>query len=288
MNAGYQLRSNPEKIASGRKPGTIKTVFINDFFSAALKHYASIEIILPPWYDETPQFDFGLLILNDGQQLGRLKLQKTLHDLYVMNRIPPIIVAGIHARNRMQEYGVAGVPDYKNRGDKANKYSRFMIFELLPLLKKHFRVLEGPQHTVIAGFSLGGLSAFDIAWNYPHRIGAAGVFSGSFWWRSKGYESGYDDSADRIMHRMVRSTDSKSNQRFWFQCGTRDESADRNQNGVIDAIEDTLDLIDEMENLGFRRGHDVHYHEVDGGHHNEETWSEAMPLFLQWAFASRL
>lgn len=288
MNVHPQAKKNIEKPVSGRKAGAIKSVFINDFFSAALKHHTDIEILLPPWYDETPQFSFSLLILNDGQQLGRLKLRQTLHNLYAENRIPPIIVAGIHAHNRMHEYGVAGVPDYKNRGDKANKYSRFMVFELLPLLRKHFRILDGPHNTAIAGFSLGGLSAFDIAWNYPHRFGAAGVFSGSFWWRSKGYENGYDNTADRIMHRMVRSIDSKSNQRFWFQCGTRDELADRNQNGVIDSIEDTLDLITEMEKLGFRRGHDVDYVEVEGGFHNEETWAEVMPRFLEWAFAVRM
>ena len=264
----------------------IQTVFIDDFFSAALRHRIKLEILLPPWYDETPQFNFNLLIINDGQSLNKVKMKEALLELYKGNRIPPLIVCGVHAHNRLHEYGVSGVPDYKSRGDKAMKYSRFVVNELLPLLRKNFRITDSPAGTAIAGFSLGGLSAFDISWNYPHVFGVTGIFSGSFWWRSKGYQEGYDDTSDRIMHRIVRSTDSKSNQKFWFQCGTEDETSDRNNNGVIDSIEDTLDLINELEQLGFRRGIDVEYVEVQGGRHDEVTWSAVMPQFLEWAFKS--
>jgi enterochelin esterase-like enzyme len=265
----------------------LKSVFIEDFYSAALRHNVTLEVILPPWYDEAVQFSFPTVYFNDGQLLGQIHIKETLAELYLFNLIPPVIVIGIHAHNRMQEYGVAGVPDFKKRGNKADKYSRAIIKEILPLIRKNFRTLDGVENNAIAGFSLGGLSAFDIAWNYPHIFGTAGVFSGSFWWRSKGYGHGYDDESDRIMHKMVRGTDSKSFQRFWFECGTHDEMADRNNNGVIDAIEDTLDLIKELGELGFVRGRDIEYVEVPGGQHNEATWAAVMPAFLQWTFGKK-
>ena len=273
-----------EKNAVAAAKDFVRIVMIDDFFSAALKRKVKLEILLPPWYEHTPQFSFKVLLLNDGQQLHRLKMQNILTELYSNNSIPPIIVVGIHAHNRMQEYGVAGVPDYKKRGSKADKYSRFVVNELMPLVKKNFRVSDEPDSFSIAGFSLGGLSAFDTAWNYPHLFANAGMFSASFWWRSKAYDQGYDDTSDRIMHKLVRGTDSKSNQRFWFECGTQDELADRNGNGIIDAIEDTLDIISELEQLGFKKEKDLKYIEVDGGAHNEETWSEVMPDFLKWCF----
>ncbi len=37
----------------------------------------------------------------------------------------------------------------------------------------------------ISGCSLGGLSAFDVAWDYADKIDKVGVFSGSFWYRDK-------------------------------------------------------------------------------------------------------
>ena len=54
----------------------IKSVFIDDFFSAALRHKVKLEILLPPWYDETPQFAFNTLYVNDGQLLQQLNLKQ--------------------------------------------------------------------------------------------------------------------------------------------------------------------------------------------------------------------
>lgn len=282
------MRIPEKRVAPLSSNHCLRSVFIEDFFSAALRHRVKIEVILPPWYDETPQFRFQLLIMNDGQSLQQVKMKEALLQLYTDHKIPPLIVCGVHAHHRLQEYGVSGMPDYKKRGEKAMKYSRFVVNELLPLLRKNFRVHDEPGSVAIAGFSLGGLSAFDIAWNYPHVFGKVGVFSGSFWWRSKAYEDGYDETTDRIMHRMVRSTDAKSHQSFWFQCGTEDETSDRNNNGIIDVIEDTLDLMAELEQIGFEKGKDIAYVEVQGGRHNEATWAGVLPDFLEWAFRSHL
>ncbi len=139
------------------------------------------------------------------------------------------------------------------------------------------------ETTAYAGFSLGGLSALDIAWNYPQYFNKMGVFSGSFWWRSKELDKGYTD-ADRIAHAMVRESTTKPNLKFWLQTGTNDETADRNNNGIIDSIDDTIDLIKELQAKGFKRPEDIRYLEVVGGSHNPETWAKAMPKFLCWAF----
>lgn len=266
---------------------SVSSVFIDDFYSAALKRYIKIEVVLPPWYKETPNHTFPLLLMNDGQSLKQIKVKEALTNLYLANAIPPIIVVGVHAKNRLDEYGVAGYPDYKNRGDKASNYSRFIINELLPLIRKNFRVQVAQEGNVFAGFSLGGLSAFDIVWNYPQVFQKAGIFSGSFWWRSKDYNDGYDDQTDRILHKLIRTTDSKSHQQFWFQTGTEDELSDRNNSGIIDSIHDTLDVISELESLGFEKGKDIEYIEVEGGKHNEETWAQVFPDFLKWAFEKK-
>ena len=71
-------------------------------------------------------------------------------------------------------------------------------------------------------------------------------------------------------------------QRYWLQAGTLDEDEDRNHNGVIDAIDDTLDLIRELKRKG-THDVDVHYLEVEGGRHDTQTWGQVMPDFLRWA-----
>ncbi len=85
----------------------------------------------------------------------------------------------------------------------------------------------------------------------------------------------------------MRETVGKPALRLWFQAGTRDETADRDGNGVIDAIQDTTELIDELVKKGFRRGEDVVYHELPGGEHHESTWARALPEFLRWACPPR-
>ncbi|MEP7263819.1 MAG: alpha/beta hydrolase-fold protein [Bacteroidota bacterium] len=278
-----KVKSKKEETENSRN-SIIRSVTIDDFYSAALKRRVKMEVLLPPWYESTPEHRFPVIYINDGQSLKSIKMREALVECYERNLIPPVIIVGVFAHNRMQEYGVAATPDYKNRGGKANKYSRFLTNELVPLINKNFRTLTGAEYTSIAGFSLGGLSAFDIAWNNPEVFGSAGIFSGSFWWRSKDYKDGFDESVHRIAHAMVRNSKKREGLRLWFECGTQDEIADRNKNGVIDSIDDTLDLINELILTGYKLDQDLKYVEVVNGFHNESTWAEVMPLFLQFAF----
>jgi len=226
---------------------------------------------------------FNLLLLNDGQELPNLHLKETIEELTETQRIKPLLVVAIHAsEERLQEYGTAGKPDFKKRGSKAALYTGFIKTELLPAIAT-LTGIEKFASTAFAGFSLGGLSALDIAWNNPELFDKAGVFSGSFWWRSRDLGKGYSDK-DRIMHSIIRDTNPKPDLKIWLQTGTKDETADRNQNGIIDSIDDTIDLIKELEQKGLKRPEDIRYLEMVGGNHNPETWAKAMPKFLVWAF----
>jgi len=249
--------------------------------SAPLEREVICTVFIP---DETIHTEpFNLLLLNDGQESEGLELKQTLQNLQENNAIKPLIVVALHAgKDRLQEYGVAGRPDFKKRGSKAGIYTQFIKNELMSAIAELFpdQVFET---TAYAGFSLGGLSALDIAWNNADLFNKAGVFSGSFWWRSKELGKGYTD-ADRIAHAMIRETENKPELKFWLQTGTLDETADRNKNGIIDSIDDTIDLVKELEAKGYTRPEDIRYVEMVGGSHNAETWAKAMPKFLVWAF----
>lgn len=244
----------------------------------------TVWVYLPPLYAADPAERFPLLLVNDGQDRAALGLHETLAQLITTGQIRPIIVAAIATNeNRLQEYGTAIAPNAQGLGTQADAYTATVLDELLPLLEETFKVSAETATTGFLGASLGGLSAFDIAWNHRDRFGVAGVFSGSFWWRS-----GPDETAiapnTLIMHEQVRLSDKVDGFRAWFEAGTRDERSDRDNNGVIDAIQDTVELIDELEALGYRRGKDVVYVEIEGGRHNYDTWSAALPDFLRWAY----
>jgi enterochelin esterase family protein len=249
--------------------------------SETLKREVTCTFLMP----EYTEFDgaLNLLLLNDGQEAQNLQLKETIEELTNSGRIKPLLAVAIHANEeRLQEYGTSGKPDFKKRGAKASLYAEFIKSELLPAIHE-LTGIEKFESTAFAGFSLGGLSALDIAWNNPELFDKAGIFSGSFWWRSKDLNKGYTDN-DRIMHSIIRNTETKHALKIWLQTGTKDETADRNKNGIIDSIDDTIDLIKELENKGYKRPDDIKYLELVGGSHDTATWAKAMPKFLVWAF----
>ena len=249
--------------------------------SKLLNRIVDVHLLIP----EGDHEKYPLLLLNDGQDIESLKIKSIITDLVSRNEITPMIVAGVVAGDRLQEYGVASQKDYLKRGGKAKAYSAYLTTELLPYLIYKYPIEPTATGRTIAGCSMGGLSAMDIAWNNPDLFEKVGVFSGSFWWRKRNSQSSfYSDQRDRIMHSEIKSGKKKENLKFWFQTGTQDENSDRNKNGVIDSIDDTLDLIVELTKKGYRPFHDIQYYEVKDGKHNLETWSEAMPEFLKWAF----
>jgi enterochelin esterase-like enzyme len=251
-------------------------------YSKFLNREIIFDVVLPPNYGHLTH-NCKTLYMNDGQDLEKLKIEHTLNSLYRYSKISPIVFIAIHTNeNRIKEYGTAAHADYKNRGNLAKAYSDFIINELLLEIVTKYKVSSHKNDNYFCGFSLGGLSAIDIVWANPHRFSKVGVFSGSFWWRKKAYEDGYDDHNDRIMHVLIRNGNFNEGQKFWFECGTNDEKEDRNGNGIIDSIDDTLDLIKELVNKGYKNNIDITYEEIIDGEHNQKTWSEAMPIFLEW------
>ncbi len=266
-----------------RVTSRLEIQFFENFPSQFLQRDVHITVFLPPDYWEEPNTVFPLLFFNDGQDMEAVNMADTLENLYEQQQIQRIVAVAIHANyDRIQEYGTAHQPDYKNRGSKAGAYTNFIIKELAPYLQKRYHCSD--RHWVYAGFSLGGLSAFDIGWHHPEFFDKIGVFSGSFWWRSQPLRDGAPD-AHRILIDMLEQDIKRKGLKFWFQTGTLDEADDRNGNGIIDSIDDTMDVIKALKRLGYREGKDVAYVEVVGGEHNLPTWSRVLPDFLQWAFS---
>jgi enterochelin esterase-like enzyme len=238
-----------------------------------------VRIFLPPGgvLPATP-----VLVALDGQNMKAWQLEDAIAGLAAKGGVVlPLVVAIPSGGERLEEYGLAGQLDYAGRGRKAAEFQRFVVESVLPAVRRRYGVTADPGRTGVMGASLGGMAAFDLAWRHPEIFGFAGIFSGSLWWRG-------DDSSpaakqqSRLVHRRVRETPQPPRLRLWFEAGTKDETDDRDGNGVIDAIQDTTELLTELEHRGFRRGIDMTYVEIAGGGHNETTWARALPGFLEW------
>jgi enterochelin esterase-like enzyme len=229
--------------------------------------------------------EMNLLLINDGQNMKELGLKKILEELYGNDEIEPLLCVAIHANeHRKMEYGTAIQTDYLGRGAKAGLFTSFIMQELLLFIAQRFRQVDFKEKA-FAGFSLGGLMALDIAWNHPREFKKTGIFSGSLWWRKvDDRNKQYSDELHRIMHQQVKQGKYHPGLKFFFTTGSLDEVNDRNNNGVIDSIDDTMSLVADLEKLGYKIGEDIIYVNFEDGRHDIATWARAMPQFLKWGW----
>ncbi len=254
----------------------IETFTIDSRF---LERPVTVDCYLPPHLSE----DTSLLLINDGQDLLTMDFNSILSETRKLRPLQSLMCVGLHCgRDRKNEYGTARILDYKGRGAKAIMHNRFVLEELLPFIRSHYQASF--RQKAFAGFSLGGLCAMDMVWNHPTEFTIAAAFSGSFWWREVSQDDeNFDENLHRIMHRQVRDGRYHPWQRFFFEVGTLDETADRNNNGIIDSIDDTVSLIEELKLKGCPES-SIRYLQLEDGRHDVTTWGKAFPAFLLWAF----
>ncbi|MCX5400829.1 enterochelin esterase [Streptomyces sp. NBC_00102] len=118
--------------------------------------------------------ELPVLVLLDGEHWQpSLGLAGLLDNLVADGRIPPtaaIFVDSVDSGSRWRD--LACRPDH----------AAFLADELLPWAARRLPLTDDPARTVIAGQSLGGLSATYTALTAPHRFGNALVQSASYWW----------------------------------------------------------------------------------------------------------
>lgn len=253
----------------------------DSIYSRHLQKHVQLTIISTPVPDDKQTFN--LLLLNDGQNIKQLRVKETLDSLYRKKELQPLVIVGITAMDREDEYGIAGTPDFKKNGSAAGKYEDFLNNELYPFIKKMTGVRKFKTIS-IAGCELGGVSAFNFAWEHADKIDKVGVFSGAFWLRDKDVtDPTYSDDKDRIVINKIRSSRKRPKLQYWFYAGGHEETTDRDKDGIIDVIDDTKDLISAMEAKTFLSSSDISYLEVATGKRDYNSWSAAFPQFLLWA-----
>lgn len=254
----------------------------DEIYSRHLQEHIKLSIISTPMPDN--KSEMNLLLLNDGQDVDQFRIKKITDSLYKKKLIEPLLIVAIHAGNRTDNYGVSGFPDFQNRGSKADKYDAFISDELYDFAKKKAGVRKF-NSIVMTGCSLGGLSALDVAWNHADKIDKVGVFSGSFWWRDKDITAtDYSDDNNRILLNKIRSSRKRPKLKYWFYAGDKEETSDRDKDGITDVVDDTKDLLTIIKNKNVCPPGDIVFTESPEGKHEYADWSKALPGFLIWAF----
>ncbi|MFE1767049.1 enterochelin esterase domain-containing protein [Streptomyces angustmyceticus] len=123
--------------------------------------------------EATPE-KLPVLVLLDGEHWQpRLGIAHLLDNLIADGRIPPLAVVAPESVD----------PDTRwSELTCRPEYVAFLEQELLPWAAGRLPLTDDPARTVIAGQSLGGLTAAYAAYAAPHRFGNVLAQSGSFWW----------------------------------------------------------------------------------------------------------
>ncbi|WP_433339984.1 enterochelin esterase [Streptomyces sp. CA-253872] len=177
-----------------------------------------------------------LLVLLDGEHWGPvLGVTGLLDGLIAAGRVPPVAALlpdSVDADTRWAELTCRP------------EYLAFLTEDLIPWAAARLPLTPDPARTVIAGQSLGGLTAAWAALAAPHRFGNVLAQSGSFWWPNGPEPEWLTRAIASAPHRPVRFRLSFGRQEWVALPAARRLRAALAQAGYADA----------------------EYHEFDGGH----------------------
>ena len=246
------------------------------FPSRFLRNQRDLIVYLPPGYNDQPQRHFPVLYLHDGQNLfdGATSfvpgidwhVGHTADECIRASRVEPLIIVGIYnaGKQRLGEYTPTRAP--KLGGGRANRYAKFLLEEVRPMVKENYRVLEGAENSGIGGSSLGGLVSLYLGLRQPQIFGKIAALSPSVWWHQ------------RVILRFAEAAPVQPLPRIWLDIGTREGPR------IVDDVERFRDI---LLKKGWQLGRDLRYQRVEGAEHNEAAWAARVGPFLEFLFPAR-
>jgi len=236
--------------------------------SKVLGNARNITVLLPPSYRTKPTQRFPVLYAQDGQNLFDVRtafgqreweLDETTRRMNREGILPEIIIVGVwNTPKRMREYtpGIGG-----------DRYLRFLVEELKPIIDSRLRTMPEAKHTAIMGSSMGGLISTWAALRRPDVFAQSASLSAAFQFMG-----------EAIINEL--KAQKKPAGRHYFDIGTEE---------VQDRPERYVKYMSQMETIledsGYRWGRDyVTYIEV-GGQHNEAMWTKRVWRPLSFLFS---
>ncbi|MBL8268738.1 alpha/beta hydrolase [Steroidobacter sp.] len=141
--------------------------------SAILNNRRRVSVYTPPGYARSSK-RLPLLVLFDREgYLLSVPTPTILDNLITDGTLPPLVavlVSAIDNTRRSEELAANA------------QFAKFVVDELLPRVRKNYRVTRDPRLTVVAGSSLGGLSSAYLGYLHPETFGNVLSLSGSYWW----------------------------------------------------------------------------------------------------------
>jgi predicted alpha/beta superfamily hydrolase len=251
-------------------PGQLRKY--DKFRSKFLRNQRDIVVYVPPDYDQQPERRYPVLYLHDGQNLFDAATAFNGQDWHVAQTadyaisaglVEPLIIVGLYntGKTRLREYTPTSVP--RLGGGRADRYAKFLIEEVKPVVDRDYRTRPEASQTGIGGSSLGGLASIYLGLKFSNVFSKIAALSPSVWWNQ------------RVILRFAQAAPVEPRPRIWLDIGTREGPR------IVDDVEKFRDV---LLSKGWQYDRDLHYERVEGAEHNEAAWAARVGPFLQFLF----
>ena len=149
------------------------------FYPGTPHNYA---IYVPAQYDAAKPAAFMIFLDGSGSLNNNVRVPVVFDNLIAKHDLPPLIgifvdpgilpTVSAQAQNRFER-----VFEYDSLSDR---YSRFLIEELIPEVAKKYNLSKDPNDRALSGVSTGAVGAFMAAWNRPDQFHRVLSFIGTF------------------------------------------------------------------------------------------------------------
>ena len=149
------------------------------FYPGTPHNYA---IYVPAQYDAAKPAAFMIFLDGSGSLNNNVRVPVVFDNLIAKHDLPPLIGIFVdpgvlpavtsQAQNRFER-----VFEYDSLSDR---YSRFLIEELIPEVAKKYNLSKDPNDRALSGVSTGAVGAFMAAWNRPDQFHRVLSFIGTF------------------------------------------------------------------------------------------------------------
>jgi enterochelin esterase family protein len=179
-----QWNPHPDAVLQAGVPqGTVESMppWESKIFANTIRDWA---IYVPAQYD--PQQPAALMVFQDGERMrntsGRWRIPTVFDNLIARGEMPPTIAVFLNpghdqSKPRRGNKSSNRSFEYDSLGDR---YARFLLQEILPVVESKYNVSADPAMRAIGGSSSGAICAFTVAWERPDQFGKVYSNVGSF------------------------------------------------------------------------------------------------------------
>jgi predicted alpha/beta superfamily hydrolase len=244
----------------------------------------TVDVWLPPGYDEQAAQRYPVLYMQDGQNIFDPSTSATTHvdwgvdeimtELIEAGKIRPAIVVGIWSTARRVEEYMPQAPlevypqvraeFVRQFGEPlGDRYLKFMVQEVKPFIDRTYRTLPDRANTFVMGSSMGGLISLYAASQYPDVFGGAGCVS-THWPAGEG----------RLIDYFQTVLPDPKTHRLYFDYGTEGLDAE------YEPYQQRMDEV--LRRAGYVKGENWVTRKFPGATHSETSWRERADIPLMF------